>query len=196
MRAKLRQHLRGREQEHAAVPPIFARRDVGFGRGAIGLLDELADLGPAAVLCAALDVAVARFRPIGDDAERHESPTFGGLDCLRPRLPRTPAGPRRVIGRQHQQQRVDSGCGSARREQRRDRDGRRGIRPTGSSTIACGSMPISRDCVATSSRCAALQTTIGGLHTEPERARSKQRLLKQRRRVDERQELLRPRLAR
>ena len=144
------------------------------------------------MLCAALDVAVARFRPIGHDAERHEPPALGGLDCRTHGCRERRLVHDDVIGRQHQQQRVDAGSGSARREQRRDRNGRRRI----------SAYRLEHDRVRLDADLARLcdhELAMCGvanddrrLHAEPERTRSKQRLLKQRRRFDERQELLRP----
>ncbi len=74
------------EQEHAAVPGIFAAREIGFGGLAVWLLDELGDREAARSLVehlSALDVAVAGFRPVGRDAEGDQPAGLGGAGAGR-----------------------------------------------------------------------------------------------------------------
>ena len=66
------------------------------------------------MLRAALDVAVTCFRPVGHDTERHQATTLGGLDCHSHGHGERHLVRDEMIGRQHQQQRVDSDRGSAR----------------------------------------------------------------------------------
>src|SRR5690554_8231924 len=77
----------GGEHEHAAVPEVAARSQVLFGRRAVRLLHESLEPEPARAVvagCALQEVAVAGFRPVGDDAGRQEGALAGGPARARP----------------------------------------------------------------------------------------------------------------
>src|SRR5690606_14659955 len=88
---ELRQVAGGAEQEYAAIPGVTAVGQIGLRRLEIRLLDEslYAEAAGAAVeRLAAPDVAVARLRPVGRDAEGDECAAACGTGGPVHRLPK------------------------------------------------------------------------------------------------------------
>ncbi|MNF64241.1 hypothetical protein D3C84_459650 [compost metagenome] len=74
MRAQLFQVAAGTEQEHAAVPEVFAGADKFGGGLLVGFFDKLLDLEGmgARIAAVGLDVAEAGFRTCRRNAEQHQ----------------------------------------------------------------------------------------------------------------------------
>lgn len=129
--AQLFQIGRRLEHEHAAVPVIAARFQEAFGRGEIRLFDERGHVvGAAARLefVAAADVAVARVRAFGRDAERDETVVRGNLRGGLRGLHEGRLVQDHVVGREHEQQGIRI---AAQRDQGRGGDGGRGVAADG-----------------------------------------------------------------
>ena len=124
---------RRREAEHPRVPEIVAGGDVGAGLVDRRLLDE-ANRGErrrpvAGDRGAALDVAEARLRMRGTDAERHQRAVLREARGARDRRHERRVIADEVIGRQHEKH--DVVAMAAVRPQRRERDGRRRVAAEG-----------------------------------------------------------------
>ena len=111
----------GAQHEHAAVPEIAAVGDIAFGGGEVGLFDEGGDrhrrrahrgrrLDP--------DVAEARFRTLGADAEDDDAAAGRRDDRPAQRVGAGGAVGDRVIGGRHHQNRVGAVPGCLQRCQR------------------------------------------------------------------------------
>ena len=84
-----RQEAIGAEEEHAAVPEIFARGEIALGRRRIRLLDEGRHLAAARRIrqrLAAPDIAIARLRRAGRDAEGDQRSASAALAAWRTAL--------------------------------------------------------------------------------------------------------------
>ena len=127
-RPEFREERRRLQHEHPAVPVVVARRDHALGRRTVGLLDEAADRErafQARHAGAAVDVAVARLGRVRDDAERREQAGGRGVRGEPDRAMERCDVADRVVGREHEQQRIgvvlrqcqrsggDGGCGVA-----------------------------------------------------------------------------------
>ena len=161
-RSELLEVTRGPEQEHAAVPVIATRFEIGLRGGGIRFFDEAQHLAHA-----------ARRLPPG---------------CNRTRFPLSPARSRRSPARRTPPPDIAARTASRNASASRTTwsEGNTSssgsspcaiackaaaaiagavLRPTGSSMIAACSTPIWRSCSAARKRCSSLATTIGGTST-------------------------------
>ena len=127
---QLREDGAGAEEEHAAVPGEAAGGEEGLGGGQIGLLHEAGDRHRRGGIegLGGLDIAIARFRRRGHDAEGHQPTGLGGRDTGGHGGAEALGAVDHMVGRQDQQQGIGAAGGGL---QGGDRHGGGGVAAEG-----------------------------------------------------------------